>query len=367
MTVQHIGMVYAADGGLEANEKHLLGAYCNHTDVHGYCWPKIERLADETGMSVRTVNRVNSALKAKKLIKSVRRFNPRTGEPISNLTRVNLPLLESMKRAPKEYDDNLIEAITFDEEEGSAVPEDSPQEGAEEGQTTLEMASDLLLCQSDTYPVPTWHVPTCQSDTEVGANLAHKTSVETSVEPPPLAPPREPASPESQTSLRNEGGGGGSSGEAPPFPTPGIPGVGNDPRSTGGSGKVLSSEDRAALVAEVRALRPEWRATSITKALEHPGVVERGNPALIRAALLLVAQDEQSQGPGRVGFDGPWWSAAAAALRKADGSRPDLPPRCDDTRHDPYLPADRVLYDDEVGPFPCPTCHPTALAKRNAR
>src|SRR4051794_14254127 len=114
MTIEHIAMVYAA-GDLSASEKHLLGAYCNHTDVHGYCWPGVPRLMDETGMSRATVKRINAQLRTKKLIKSLRRTNPKTGEQITNLTRVNIPLLASLRRPDRDYGDDLIEQITFDD------------------------------------------------------------------------------------------------------------------------------------------------------------------------------------------------------------------------------------------------------------
>lgn len=38
-----------------------------------------------------------------------------------------------------------------------------------------------------------------------------------------------------------------------------------------------------------------------------------------------------------------------------------LPPRCDDPRHDPAMPADRHLYDEERRPSICSRCHPRAL------
>lgn len=198
MTVQHIGMVYAA-GGLEANEKHLLGAYCNHTDAHGYCWPGVERLADETGMSARTVKRVNAALRAKQLIRSVHRTNPKTGEQITNLTRVNLPLLESMRRADRAYDDNLIDAITFDEVNPN-------------GETFSQVGPG---CQSVTPGGDNLTPPRCQSVTPRGDNLTPKTSVETSVETFLLLPSDEPTPPESQPGGRNEEEGEAESGDNP--------------------------------------------------------------------------------------------------------------------------------------------------------
>ncbi|MFG1755913.1 helix-turn-helix domain-containing protein [Streptosporangium sandarakinum] len=172
MTIQHIAMVYAA-GGLEANEKHLLGAYCNHTDAHGYCWPGIDRLIDETGMSRATIKRVNAALKAKNLIRSVRRTNSK-GESISNLTRVNVPLLDSLRRPDKDYGDNLIE-IVFDD-----LPESSD---------TPDTASDLPMAHFEPTPGLNLSPPPAQSEPTPGLNLSPKTSVETSVETSPSSPP----------------------------------------------------------------------------------------------------------------------------------------------------------------------------------
>lgn len=142
MSVEHMAMVFRADG-LDGGEKLLLLAYTNHTDQHGYCWPSEQRLADTCGTSLSTVARQKRSLKAKGLLKSVRRINPKTGEPISNLTRINLPLLESMRRKDRVYDDDLVQQITFDEQ---------PEGGQRTG-------SDLLLCHSDGYPMSDRQVP----------------------------------------------------------------------------------------------------------------------------------------------------------------------------------------------------------------
>ncbi|MFG2408720.1 helix-turn-helix domain-containing protein [Streptomyces brevispora] len=112
MTIKHIAMVLEAEG-IDGAEKLLLIAYCNRTDDYGYCWPGQHRLADDCGTSVATVKRVKKRLVEKELIASKRRLDPRTGEPITNLTRVNIELLAAMKRKPRVYDDNVIERITF--------------------------------------------------------------------------------------------------------------------------------------------------------------------------------------------------------------------------------------------------------------
>lgn len=113
MSAAHMGLVFAADG-LDGSEKLLLLGLTNYTDPHGYCWPSEARLADECGTSRSTVQRVKRKLAARGLVKSVRRVNPKTGEPISNLTRVNLRMLESMSRGGKAYDDDIVDALTFE-------------------------------------------------------------------------------------------------------------------------------------------------------------------------------------------------------------------------------------------------------------
>lgn len=175
--IQHIAMVFQAEG-LNHSEKALLFAYCNHTNGHGYCTAGIPRLSDESGMSVRTVNRTNTALKAKGLIKSARRVDPRTGEQITNLTRVNLKLLASMKRAEPEYDDNLIDALTF--------PEDADESAQVDPDAKLAQGSDLHKCQSDTPPPTDWQGQGRQSDAPPSDNLApnpYPSSVRTSPDP----------------------------------------------------------------------------------------------------------------------------------------------------------------------------------------
>ncbi|MDX2800115.1 helix-turn-helix domain-containing protein [Streptomyces scabiei] len=152
MSVEHMAMVFAA-GGLDGSEKLLLLAYTNYTDPHGYCWPSEQRLADDCGTSISTVARQKRSLRKRGLLKSVRRINPRTGEPISNLSRINLPLLASMRQENRAYDDDMVQRITFDEPE--------------------EAEPDLLKCHSDGYPMSDRQVPPfiltgtpCQSDSQ---------------------------------------------------------------------------------------------------------------------------------------------------------------------------------------------------------
>lgn len=137
-----MAMVFRAEG-MDGGEKLLLLAYTNYTDPNGYCWPSEQRLADICGTSLSTAARQKRSLKAKGLLKSVRRINPKTGEPISNLSRINLPLLESMRRPDRGYDDDLVQQITFDED-----PAEAHQAG-----------SDLLKCHSDGYLMSDRQVP----------------------------------------------------------------------------------------------------------------------------------------------------------------------------------------------------------------
>ncbi len=145
MSANHMGMVFAAEG-LDGSEKLLLLSYTNWTDPYGYCWPSEDRLVDDCGTSRSTVQRAKRKLVKKKLLKSVRRKNSK-GEPISNLSRVNLPLLASMARAEKTYDDNLIDQITFDDD-----TQGDPEATLRGTPDNPETPSDLLTRHFDSYP-----------------------------------------------------------------------------------------------------------------------------------------------------------------------------------------------------------------------
>lgn len=136
-----MAMVFAAEG-LDGGEKLLLLAYTNFTDPHGYCWPGEERLAEDTGTSPSTVRRTKKRLIAKNLVKSVRRAET------SNLARVNLPLLASMARERRAYDDNEVERLSFGSSPGSGA---EPGPDLRTGQSDLSpsQASDLRTEQSD--------------------------------------------------------------------------------------------------------------------------------------------------------------------------------------------------------------------------
>jgi hypothetical protein len=105
------------------------------------------------------------------------------------------------------------------------------------------------------------------------------------------------------------------------------------------------------LVAEVQGIRPEWSARSIRRALEQPEVRER--PAeLIRAAFLLVAEDPETQHPGRLAHDGPWWNQAARQARPRPAV-PDWCGRCESA-------ARRMVELGDGRVQRCPDCHPLA-------
>lgn len=168
MTIKHIAMVLEADG-LDGAEKLLLLAYCNRTDDHGYCWPGQQRLADDCGTSPATVKRVKKKLVEKKLIASMRRVDPRTGEPISNLTRVNLELLAAMRRKPTDYDDNVIEQLTF------AADTPLPTKRKKTAKSTVQGAGQLTA-QDEPDPVDNPGTPSdqvmAQVEPDPGLNLS---------------------------------------------------------------------------------------------------------------------------------------------------------------------------------------------------
>ncbi|WP_405499689.1 helix-turn-helix domain-containing protein [Streptomyces anulatus] len=142
MSVEHMAMVFAAEG-LEGGEKLLLLAFTNYTDPHGYCWPGEERLAEDTGTSVSTVRRTKKKLISSNLVRSVRR--PET----SNLARVNLPLLASMARARRAYDDNEIDRLSFDSAPAAEGPRTASDQQTVQSDLGSQQGSDLRTVQSD--------------------------------------------------------------------------------------------------------------------------------------------------------------------------------------------------------------------------
>lgn len=87
----------------------------------------------------------------------------------------------------------------------------------------------------------------------------------------------------------------------------------------------IENPDIAALVVEVRKLRPAWATRSIKRALADESVAERPWP-MIRSAMLAVARDPESRQPGRLAGDGPWWHEAAMTAAGAARREPETHP-----------------------------------------
>ncbi|WP_017602292.1 helix-turn-helix domain-containing protein [Nocardiopsis lucentensis] len=126
MSIQHMQMVFDA-GDLTAPQKAVLLAYCNFTDAHGYCWPGVERIADMTGLSASGVKKVRKQLIEAKLMTTVSRGKKGGGRK-TNGSRINVKKLQKMKLPPREYDDNIVPELGFEEdhepeETGAKVPE----------------------------------------------------------------------------------------------------------------------------------------------------------------------------------------------------------------------------------------------------
>lgn len=114
-------------GDLTAPQKAVLLAYCNFTDPHGYCWPGVERIADMTGLSVSGVKKVRKQLIEATLLTTVSRGKKGGGRK-TNGSRINVKRLQKMKLPPRDYDDNLMPELGFEEdhepeETGAKVPE----------------------------------------------------------------------------------------------------------------------------------------------------------------------------------------------------------------------------------------------------
>lgn len=189
-------MVFAADG-LDGSEKLLLLAYTNYTDPHGYCWPGEERLAEDTGTSPSTVRRTKKKLISRNLLKSIRR--PET----SNLARVNLPMLASMARPRKAYDDNEVERLSF-----GAASAQGPETGSDQRTVQSDLSpsqgSDLRTEQSDLD-----HRSDC-SDGQVNLTCARGQSDLQSISDPPGEAISRPSVPD-EAAAAGDGGTDGAS------------------------------------------------------------------------------------------------------------------------------------------------------------
>jgi len=114
--IEHVAAVLKA-GGIRPNNKYVLLVYANYADTYGYCWPSEKRMVADTGLSRASIQRAKAALVEQKLIKQERRRNRKTGEPISNLVRLNLELIASLERPAEKWDDDLVDRITFGDDE----------------------------------------------------------------------------------------------------------------------------------------------------------------------------------------------------------------------------------------------------------
>jgi hypothetical protein len=119
------------------------------------------------------------------------------------------------------------------------------------------------------------------------------------------------------------------------------PGGGDEPNGQD------NQNDMHRLVAEVHAdHRPDWSPEKISRALA--AVRDRPWP-LVRAAMLAVAADQDSDKPWRVTQDGPWWQPPPSGRGESSPApRPDHCGQCD--------PLTRLTLGDQ--PRRCPACHP---------
>lgn len=149
MSIQHITMVLQA-GGIGSTEKFVLLALCNYTTPKGFCFPGERRVADDTGMSLRTVQRAKAKLVEMGLLKSVRRVDRKTGEPLSNLSQVNLALLERMERPKASYDDlDATPSLFGDDDQPSDLLIRHIDGRVDEGDSDLQEEADIPCRQND--------------------------------------------------------------------------------------------------------------------------------------------------------------------------------------------------------------------------
>lgn len=335
MTYQHTNMALYADG-ITSTEKLVLIAYAEHADHHGYCWPSAQRLADITGLSRATVTRANASLRNKGLIKSVRRVNPKTNEPISNLTRINVSLLDSMRRRDVERYADLIHEITF--------PEDDHEDGQETG-------SDQLIHHGEPYLRLTVSHTQAHHEPQTNQRNNQRTSSSSPLTDARQSQPsheEEEATPKSETQERDDDRETPDllmcqSGTTVPQPRPGDHDGDGEHQAAAGlvaslPGTLNAGETRRLINLTVAAIAAGWTVEDLRAEL----VRDLGN------AWSRVAVWHDRLKPGNLG------EPPAAPARAA------LPPRCDHPDHDQYG-TDRLLYPANGPARPCPTCHPMYL------
>ncbi|MEV0778915.1 helix-turn-helix domain-containing protein [Streptomyces sp. NPDC050428] len=286
-------------GGLDGPEKLLLIAYCNRTDDHGYCWPGQQRVADDCGTSPATVKRVKKKLVEKGLIASKRRLDPRTGEPITNLTRVNIELLAAMKRKPTDYDDNVVEQLTFDAYVPLPQKKRKASKGSGQGADQVmaqdephsvdnpDTRSDLLIAQDEPDPGPKLSPGTGQDGPDLPLKLSPGTG---QVEPLTVSDPPQ----------NHQGTVRPSVGSTTTQRTDGRPDGGDiggkyqeEPRAAAGSGPAVSAaapDNTDAATAAAAEAGADARAVEMTPGIEVLRRMGRRVPKLALAGKPLLDQ-----------------------------------------------------------------------------
>lgn len=179
------------------------------------------------------------------------------------------------------------------------LPEGRPVAAREERQTPETDIRAVTGSTAGQDPSRTLPEPFAKGSSEVRGkvpgNGIHNSS------PLPLNPPPSP-----RPRAARDGGLPESPGEADPDPEG--EGEGHPDERTPGA--------IDALVAEVRAIRPDWAPRSARKALDHPDVRDRAWP-IVAEAFRIVARDPATRQPGRLAGDGDWWQAAYRKVRVA--------------------------------------------------
>ena len=136
----------------------------------------------------------------------------------------------------------------------------------------------------------------------------------------------------------------------PPADPPPAPPTANPEHqpAKGEEGEEETNQRMTELINQVRAIRPEWSTHSIQRALTDPTVAERPWPAIHRA-MLTIAHDPETQAPGRIKGDGPWWHHPPTT------ATPQRPPWCGECD-------ERTRLTEHSGGkvARCPRCHPNA-------
>ena len=110
----------------------------------------------------------------------------------------------------------------------------------------------------------------------------------------------------------------------------------------------MNPNQARAIAKAVSFIRPDWQETSLYSLLSDLPAARRDRPARdVMLALVWLAYDPNTDKPGRLKLDGPWWHIADTAARTEAAPNPTAVAWCQ-THGRPYLGQCRYCRDGQA-------------------